>query len=69
MDEIPPNLVEVPIASRVLGITVEQSLSLCLVLGIEPVLYGEEVFLDRDALDVLNKRLYPIFHAADAQAA
>lgn len=64
MSEIPDGFIEVAVAARVLGITIAQMLKACAVLGIEPACVGDDMFLQREALDVLNGRLYPTDVAA-----
>jgi hypothetical protein len=55
----PPDYVEFRIACRVLGVSAEQSLRLCKLVGVKPEFVHDDWFLRRDALDVLYRRLYP----------
>lgn len=53
------NLVEIRLACRVLGIGLEQSIVMCRVMGIKPVRRRDEVYLERESLSILYRRLYP----------
>ena len=56
--------VELEVASRILGISNEQTRSLCTLFGFKPVRHSNAVYLERRALDYLYRRLNPPFDLA-----
>lgn len=61
---MPPStdtLIELEVACRVLGISLDQSRTLCKMLNILPTRWMDETFIDRDALEKLDRLLNPPF--------
>ncbi len=63
------DLVEIDLASRVLGMSTEQARQLCVLLGYRPVVRREEIYLCRSTLDLMYHRLNPTYLPPEENAA